>query len=128
VTGGVLAVSPIIAHALTRAPPEARVAHAYAALVDALVAWIVDGARRAGRARVALAGGCLASRVLTPALEARLAASGLDVVSPASFPSGDGGLALGQAWIAARVPPGATFVHDARRARYTSPGGTSPCV
>jgi hydrogenase maturation protein HypF len=49
---------------------------------------------------VVLSGGCLANRLLDDALYAGLIIKGLRVWRPAQYPCGDGGLSLGQAWVA----------------------------
>ena len=49
---------------------------------------------------VALTGGCLVNRTLSARLINGLKDAGLEPQLPKSAPSGDGGLALGQAWLA----------------------------
>ena len=51
--------------------------------------------------RVVLSGGCFANAVLTASLAERLARAGLEVILHRRMPTGDGGLSLGQAVIAA---------------------------
>ncbi len=51
--------------------------------------------------RVCLSGGCFQNAYLLQELQSSLAAEGFEVFSQAEVPSGDGGLSLGQAWIAA---------------------------
>ena len=48
---------------------------------------------------VALSGGCVANRLLTEALIADLRSLGVEALLPKAVPVGDGGIALGQAWL-----------------------------
>lgn len=52
---------------------------------------------------VVLSGGCVANRLLTQSLLEDLEALGVDVLVPHQAPVGDGGIALGQAWLAGLV-------------------------
>lgn len=56
---------------------------------------------RAGIARVVLSGGCFQNLRLARSVSQRLAARGFEVYLPARFPPNDGGLSLGQAYVAA---------------------------
>ena len=67
-------------------------------LAAALVGWLAG----LGAGTVALGGGCLVNRVLAEALVDGLAARGVTALLAGAAPPGDGGLALGQAWVAAR--------------------------
>lgn len=51
--------------------------------------------------RVLAGGGCFQNRVLIECLSARLGHAGIDLVRPSRVPVNDGGLSLGQAWVAA---------------------------
>ena len=72
----------------------------HATLAAALVAWVAQAAQRRGVTTVAAAGGCLLNRLLAQALAEGLAARGLRFILPRDLPPNDGGLALGQAWVA----------------------------
>jgi hydrogenase maturation protein HypF len=50
---------------------------------------------------VALTGGCFQNRLLAERLEDRLARDGFTVLVPSLVPANDGGISVGQAWIAA---------------------------
>jgi hydrogenase maturation protein HypF len=58
-------------------------------------------ARRLGESAVALTGGCLQNRLLSEMLRARLLAAGIEPLLHRRIPPNDGGLAVGQAAIAA---------------------------
>ena len=72
----------------------------HATLAAALVEWVAQAAQRRGVTTVAAAGGCLLNRLLAQALAEGLAARGLRFILPRDLPPNDGGLALGQAWVA----------------------------
>jgi len=72
-------------------------------LIRALAGWLTRRARGLGRGTVGLGGGCLANRVLREGLVDALAGEGLAVLVPSRVPPGDGGLSLGQAWVAAHA-------------------------
>ena len=57
---------------------------------------------RGERPIVALTGGCFLNRMLLEDISAHLAAAGFRPVLPSAVPPGDGGLALGEAWLAKR--------------------------
>ncbi|MBK7661586.1 MAG: carbamoyltransferase HypF [Betaproteobacteria bacterium] len=71
----------------------------HATLVEALAEWAIEAARREGLATVALGGGCFVNAILSRGLEERLRESGLEPLGAREVPAGDGGLALGQAWV-----------------------------
>lgn len=80
------------------APHAAAVFHA--TMATALADWAAQACERHGVRTVVLSGGCMANRLLDDALHAGLIIKGLRVWRPAQYPCGDGGLSLGQAWVA----------------------------
>ncbi|MBN2024635.1 MAG: carbamoyltransferase HypF [Pirellulales bacterium] len=57
-------------------------------------------ARGAGISRVVLGGGCFQNRLLAARARTRLSEAGFNVYNPRGVPPGDGGIALGQVWLA----------------------------
>lgn len=111
---GRLSLSPLVRSiAEARLRPDADVgrlaAEAEDTLAAALLDWTLTLRRRLAdcgllsetNIAVALTGGCLVNRMLARVLSSGLREAGLDPRIPATVPAGDGGLALGQAWLAA---------------------------
>jgi hydrogenase maturation protein HypF len=71
-------------------------------LAAALLAWVEAAARKSGITTVAAAGGCLLNRRLAASLRSGLPARGLRFLEACALPPNDGGLSLGQAWVAQR--------------------------
>lgn len=69
----------------------------------ALADLAVTFAEAEGLPDVVLSGGCFQNQLLAAECEARLGAAGFRVHRPALFPPNDGGLSLGQAWVAAQM-------------------------
>lgn len=91
---------PLLAELVRERNPARGAAVFHATLLAALEAWIVGVARRERMSTVALGGGCFLNRQLAFELPRRLAAQGLDVLTARQAPCNDGGIALGQAWVA----------------------------
>ena len=69
---------------------------------NGLAAGSLQVARRVGLETVVLGGGCFQNRLLTEQLTGLLERAGFRVLTHRRIPPGDGGLAVGQAWAAAR--------------------------
>jgi hydrogenase maturation protein HypF len=104
IAGGVLDFSPLvacIADLAQRTAVERYLAALFHATVaDGLVAWVREAAAREGLDTVALGGGCMMNDVLSTALVGGLRRAGVTPLVACSAPPNDGGLALGQAWVA----------------------------
>jgi hydrogenase maturation protein HypF len=72
----------------------------HATLIEALSEWIVAAAGTERIDRVALGGGCFLNHILSRGLRSSLADHGLRVFEAQRLPPNDGGLSLGQAWVA----------------------------
>ena len=100
--GAVLDLLPLL-DALRDHTAEEGAGLFHGTLAAGIITWTVAAAEREGLDTVALSGGCLVNRNLAEALTSGLRAAGLRPLLPVQVPPGDGGLSLGQAWIAALV-------------------------
>lgn len=105
--GGLLEIDPApmwraALHRQAQGCPSAELAWAFhAGLAHVLARAAGQLARRTGLGTVALAGGVMHNGVLVGLLTPLLQEAGLRVLLPAHVPAGDGGLAVGQAAVAA---------------------------
>jgi hydrogenase maturation protein HypF len=81
--------------------PEEGASLFHGTLADGIVAWASAAAAHEKLDTVALGGGCFVNRALAEGVAGGLRAAGLRALLPVQAPAGDGGLSLGQAWIAA---------------------------
>ncbi len=71
--------------------------------IAALTAWITGIVREKKIDTVLLSGGCFLNKILTEGLTKRLSEFGIKPLLPRDLPPNDGGISLGQAWIAGRL-------------------------
>ncbi|CDX14247.1 carbamoyl phosphate phosphatase, (NiFe) Hydrogenase maturation protein [Mesorhizobium plurifarium] len=114
----------ILGDLVLRTPVGVMAARFHKGLANVLVAMALKLARRAGETgprfeTVALSGGCFHNRVLLEETTRRLEEKEFEVLTHAEVPAGDGGVALGQAAIAA------AHCMDAGTTRQE---GGNPCV
>jgi hydrogenase maturation protein HypF len=102
-TDGVLDLLPLAEALLDIRDAGHGAALFHATLVDALAAWAAAAARRTVVNTIAFGGGCFLNAILSSGLRLRLGEAGLDVIEARQAPANDGGLALGQAWVARRA-------------------------
>jgi hydrogenase maturation protein HypF len=98
--GGVLDLLPLLDALRTKAA-DTGAGLFQATLAAGITAWVVAAAGQEGLDTVALGGGCFVNRALAEGVAGGLRSAGLRPLLPAQAPAGDGGLSLGQAWIAA---------------------------
>lgn len=97
---GQLDLLPLMARLADEANSGFGAALFHATLAEALVDWALRAARAEGLDTIALGGGCFLNHILARNLMRLLTQSGLTVLMPLNTPPNDGGLSLGQAWVA----------------------------
>jgi hydrogenase maturation protein HypF len=98
--GGILNFSPLLS-ALSNCDDAAYGASLFhATIAEGLAAWVESAVAENNLRNVVLGGGCFLNNVLSKALTQRLAEQGLCALTAQKLPPNDGGISLGQAWIA----------------------------
>ncbi|WP_284423756.1 MULTISPECIES: carbamoyltransferase HypF [unclassified Bradyrhizobium] len=98
---GVLSLRPLLTYLIERdlhAVDAAELFHG--TLSAACVDWIAAASRATGVGSVVLAGGCFLNAHLSDEIVRGCVAAGLKPLLPRRLPPNDGGLSLGQAWVA----------------------------
>ena len=108
ITDGQLDLLPLFDYLADETNPARGAAVFYATTAAALTEWVCSVVP-AG-ARIAAGGGCLQNQVFAGELRSRLSQRGLHLMEARRVPPSDGGLALGQAWVAQRYLLGAEVV------------------
>jgi hydrogenase maturation protein HypF len=103
VDGGVLDFLPLLGHFADGIAPAEGAALLHGTLIAGLVEWAAAAARTHGLDQVALSGGCFLNKVLTEGVAAGLRAQGIEPLIARAVPPNDGGLSLGQAYVAAHT-------------------------
>ena len=99
---GVLSLRPLFEYLANRAIDVSEGAGLFhGTFAAACVDWAVRAAAATGISTIVLGGGCFLNAVLAEEVRRGCLAAGLTPLSPRRLPPNDGGLSLGQAWIAA---------------------------
>ena len=103
IAGDILDFSPLLPALLDCTDAGQGAALFHATVAAGLADWAMLAVKREKLAKMAIGGGCAANAILLDALRRRLTAAGIEVLEARAVPAGDGGLALGQAWVARRM-------------------------
>jgi hydrogenase maturation protein HypF len=98
--GDTLDFSPLLASLADCDDPGFGASLFHATLADGLLHWLLVAAEKTQLTRIVIGGGCAMNAVLMKRLRLDLAGTGLTLFEASRAPANDGGLALGQAWIA----------------------------
>lgn len=96
----VLDLLPLLARLRDESDPARGAARFHATLALALAEWVAAAAQTRAIHDVVLAGGCFMNHRLTRTLRQLLQARGMGVYEASQLPPNDGGISLGQAWVA----------------------------
>ncbi len=99
---GVLDLLPLAARLAGEKDAGYGAALFHATLVRALAQWAITACERESVSTVAFGGGCFMNAIVSRNLGEMLRKAGLVVLEARRAPANDGGLALGQAWVAQR--------------------------
>jgi hydrogenase maturation protein HypF len=97
---GTLDFLPLLAVLADMPDPAFGAALFHATLAQGLAAWVTQAAAHGGVKIIALGGGCFLNAILSRNLHDALTGAGLTVLAAHQVPPNDGGLSLGQAWVA----------------------------
>ncbi|HXE37120.1 MAG TPA: carbamoyltransferase HypF [Azonexus sp.] len=103
--GAVLDFTALLTSLLACPDAALGAAQFHATLAAGLADWLIEAARRENLTQIAVGGGCAMNAVLMSALRRPLASAGLTLLEAGQAPANDGGLALGQAWVARQASP-----------------------
>jgi hydrogenase maturation protein HypF len=124
IEGGVVSFDPLLQElATTVVDPIVGAELFHGTFAAAMVDLVTQAAGARGLCAVALGGGCCLNRVLVSEISSGLLARGITPLTARAVPPNDGGLSLGQAWIASRI-----LDQQQIPARRVSIGAHQPCV
>jgi len=103
IADGVLDFSPLLLALPDIGDAAYGAALFHATLAAGLAEWALAASRREGLATIAIGGGCAMNAILLAALRQQLETAGVTVLEARQAPPNDGGLALGQGWVARKL-------------------------
>jgi hydrogenase maturation protein HypF len=100
---GVLNMLPLLERLSETRDSSYGAALFHSTLANALSEWVAVAMENSGLNKVVFGGGCFLNRLLSVELAIRLGKMGASVYQARQAPPNDGGLSLGQAWIASQT-------------------------
>jgi hydrogenase maturation protein HypF len=98
-----LALAPLFSRLADERDAGFGAALFHATLVEALAEWVARAAHTHGIRVVACGGGCFLNAILARELRSALGARSIVMLEAMAVPPNDGGLSLGQAWVASQT-------------------------
>ena len=102
-----LDLTPLLLQLADERDPRHGAALFHATVVMALDDWVARAAKQCDVSTVACGGGCFLNAIVANGLRRALDARGIAMLEASAVPPSDGGLSLGQAWVALQVVNGA---------------------
>jgi hydrogenase maturation protein HypF len=103
VDAGILDFSPLLATLADCDDAPFGAALFHATVAAGLAAWAIPAVNGEKTGKIAVGGGCAMNAILMAALREHLDAAGIKLLEARQAPPNDGGLALGQGWVARRT-------------------------
>ena len=100
---GALDLTPLVSRLCDVEDPGFGAALFHAVVVAALAEWVEKAAHEQGVTTVACGGGCFLNAILSRGMRSVLSAKGITMLEACAVPPNDGGLSLGQAWVAGHL-------------------------
>ncbi|CAM2927665.1 carbamoyltransferase HypF [Legionella worsleiensis] len=98
---GIFDMMPTLDYLCNHTDPVTGANIFHGTLIAGLTQWITNACRERGITKVLLSGGCFLNQIVAEGLGKALSQSAITPLFPRNLPPNDGGISLGQAWIAA---------------------------
>ena len=103
IEGNTLSLAPLLMRLASERDQRAGARRFHSTLVSALAEWIARASEATGLRAIACAGGCFLNDILARELRVALETRGIAMLEAQAVPPNDGGVSLGQAWVAQRI-------------------------
>jgi hydrogenase maturation protein HypF len=103
IAAGSLDFSPLLASLAECDDAPSGAALFHATVAAGLADWAIPAVNGEKTGKIAVGGGCAMNAILMAALRERLGGGGIELFEAVQAPPNDGGLALGQGWVARKM-------------------------